>query len=100
LQIISDLAVSGSGCTTLAASFIAAKHAIVDKHAIAAEVPLAHPKHGTVLTLAVGASDTHVEAVLQQLHNPGWPPLAFLLAKMFPCKPATPTFNQELLAVF
>jgi hypothetical protein len=70
------------------------------KDALAAEVPLAHPAPKAVLSLALDASDTHVECVLQQLSRGSWQPLTFFLKKLSGAGSQYSTFDRELLAAF
>ncbi len=70
------------------------------KAALAAAVPLAHPAPNAVLSLATGASNTHVGGVLQQLSGGSWQPLVFYSKKLSGTGTRYSTFNRELLAAF
>jgi hypothetical protein len=70
------------------------------KAALVAAVPLSHPAPGTVLSLAVDASDTHAGGVLQQLQGRAWQPLAFFSKKLSSTQARYSTFDRELLAAF
>ncbi len=61
---------------------------------------LAHPKHDATLSLVVDASDTNVGAVLQQLHDNSWQPLAFFSKSLQPAETRYSTFSRELLAIY
>jgi cleavage and polyadenylation specificity factor subunit 1 len=74
------------------AAFLAAKAAL------AAAVPLAHPRPETVLALATDASDTHIGGVLQQKVSGHWQPLGFFSRRLQPAEANYSTFDRELLA--
>jgi hypothetical protein len=68
------------------------------KAALFAEVPLAHPLPGAVLTLATDVSDTHVGVVLQQQVGRHWQLLGFFSKNLSKTEVKYSTFDRELLA--
>ncbi|MEG2138194.1 MAG: reverse transcriptase domain-containing protein, partial [Oscillospiraceae bacterium] len=98
LQPLTDALVGNPKTLTwgplLAASFAAAKTALVDA------APLAHPAPGAALSLASDASDSHVGGVLQQWVNSAWIPLSFFSQKLTPTQRRYSTFDRELLAAY
>ncbi len=73
---------------------------VAGKAALASCTKLVHPTPGATISLAVDASDTHVGAVLQQLANGSWLPLAFFSRKLSTPELKYSTFDRELLATF
>jgi hypothetical protein len=73
---------------------------VAGKAALASCTKLVHPTPGATISLAVDASDTHVGAVLQQLANGSWLPLAFFSRKLSSPELKYSTFDRELLAAF
>ena len=61
---------------------------------------LVHPQPDVPLSLAVDASDSHVGAVMQQLLNNTWSPLAFFSRKLSNAEKKYSTFDRELLAAY
>ena len=61
---------------------------------------LAHPVHGTKLSLMINASKTAVGAVLHQEVQDCQQPLAFFSKKLQPMEPRYSTFSRELLAIY
>ncbi len=61
---------------------------------------LTHPDPAAELCLAVGASNTHVGAVLQQLCRSTWRPLTFFSKKLDSTQLKYSAFDRELLAAF
>ena len=70
------------------------------KTALAQATLLHHPDPDLPTAIAVDASSTTVGAVLQQLHNTEWRPLAFFSKKMQPRERKYSTFGRELLAAY
>ena len=70
------------------------------KKALAEVALLAHPRHGVSLSLTTDASDQALGAVLQQLVNNFWEPLAFFSRKLQPSEKKYSAFDRELLAVY
>ena len=70
------------------------------KTALATATLLVHPLPYAALALAVDASATHVGAVLQQLQDGVWAPLAFFSKKLSATESRYSTFDRELLAAF
>jgi hypothetical protein len=70
------------------------------KSLLASAVPLHHPIHSAVLSLATDASESHVGAVLQQKARGSWQPLAFFSHKLSPTETRYSTFDQELMAAY
>ena len=54
----------------------------------------------TTISLSIDASDTHLGAVLQQLLDGSWAPLAFYSMKLSDAEKKYSSFNRELLAVY
>lgn len=61
---------------------------------------LAHPNTGAKLALVTDASDTAIGAVLQQLKNGTWEPLAFFSRKLSPTHQKYSPYDRELLAIY
>jgi hypothetical protein len=61
---------------------------------------LAHPNPAARVSLAVDASDSHVGAVLQQLEDRQWRPLAFYSKKLDATQRRYSAFDRELLAAY
>jgi hypothetical protein len=61
---------------------------------------LAHPNPAARVSLAVDASDSHVGAVLQQLEDRQWRPLAFYSKKLDATQRRYSAFYRELLAAY
>jgi hypothetical protein len=68
------------------------------KAALAAAVPLSHPRPEAALALATDASDTHIGGVLQQQVSGHWQPLGFFSRRLQPAEMNYSTFDRELLA--
>lgn len=76
------------------AAFVACK-----KH-LTLKTTLVHPNPTAPLSLSVDASDTAVGAVLHQLVNQHFQPLAFYSKKLLPAECRYSTYDRELLAIF
>ena len=61
---------------------------------------LQHPHHDASTCIATDASDHAVGAVLQQLINGTWSPIAYFSKKLQPAETRYSTFDRELLAVY
>ena len=59
-----------------------------------------HPVPGVAVSLAVNASDSHVDAVLQQRLYGSWSPLAFFSTKLSSAESTYSAFDHELLAAY
>lgn len=70
------------------------------KDSLAAATMLAHPVSGAPLSLTVDASDFAVGAVLQQLVNSAWQPLAFFSCTLSTAQRNWSTYDRELFATY
>ena len=70
------------------------------KGLLAAVSELVHPSPGAQLSLAVDSSDSHVGAVLQQLLDGSWAPLAFFSKYMSVAESKYSSVDRELLAAY
>ena len=70
------------------------------KEALAKATLLIHPHLDVPVSLNTDASDTAVGAVLQQLVNCMWVPLAFFSQQLHPPEKKYSAFDRELLAVY
>ena len=70
------------------------------KAALAKATLLAHPSQGAKISIAVDASDVAVGAVLQQMVDGTWVPLAFFSRKLRTPEKRYSTFDRELLALY
>lgn len=61
---------------------------------------LAHPDCNSKLALVTDASDTAIGAVLQQLKDGEWQPLAFFSRKLMPSQQKYSPYDRELLAIY
>lgn len=61
---------------------------------------LAHPDSEAELALVTDASDHAMGAVLQQLKDNAWQPLAFFSRRLSPSQQKYSTYDRELLAVY
>lgn len=61
---------------------------------------LAHPECNAKLALVTDASDTALGAVLQQLKEGMWQPLAFFSRKLSPTQQKYSPYDRELLAIY
>ena len=61
---------------------------------------LAHPDPGAPIALTTDTSAIAVGAVLEQIKNSGWQPLAFFSQKLRPPQLKYSAFDRELLAVY
>ncbi len=68
------------------------------KRLLAAAVPLLHPAPNAELSLATGASDTHIGGVMQQKWGDHWRPIGFFFRKLTDTESRYSTFDRELLA--
>ena len=69
------------------------------KASLAKATMLHHPRHNALTCIATDASDHAVGAVLQQLINGTWSPIAYFSKKLQPAETRYSTFDRELLAV-
>ena len=70
------------------------------KQLLADAVFLSYPNATAPLSLAVDASNTAAGAVLQQLKNKSWQPLAFFSKRFSKTEQNYSTFGRELLAIY
>lgn len=70
------------------------------KKALATATLLSHPDPKLPLGLFTDASDLTIGAVLQQLTDQGWQPLAFFSRKLQPAQTKYSAFDRELLAIY
>ena len=70
------------------------------KEALANATMLVHPCHEAPTSLTVDASDVAVGAVLEQLINGVWKPLAFFSRQLHPPERKYSAFDRELLALY
>lgn len=91
-------AVKGSHPISLTADTLAAFEACKDELSNAAL--LAHPDCTAKLALVTDASDKALGAVLQQLTNGLWEPLAFFSRKLSPSQEKYSPYDRELLAIY
>ncbi|GFU02262.1 retrovirus-related Pol polyprotein from transposon opus [Trichonephila clavipes] len=61
---------------------------------------LSFPRSGLPLSLCTDASDFAVGAVLQQLENEGWKPIAFYSKKLNETQTRYSTYDRELLGIY
>ncbi|GFS92358.1 hypothetical protein TNCV_411131 [Trichonephila clavipes] len=61
---------------------------------------LSFPRSGLPLSLCTDASDFAVGAVLQQLENEGWKPIAFYFKKLNEAQTRYSTYDRELLGIY
>lgn len=61
---------------------------------------LAHPDCKAQLALVTDASDVAIGAVLQQLRDDVWEPLAYFSRKLSPCQRNYSPYDRELLAIY
>ncbi|GFR97974.1 Pol polyprotein [Elysia marginata] len=70
------------------------------KTALVNATMLTHPAHGAPIALTSDASDIAVSAVLEQLSNGSWQPLAFFSKQLRPAEKKYSTFDRELLGLY
>ena len=70
------------------------------KEALVHATMLAYPQTNAPLAVTVGASSVAVGAVLEQLVDDSWQPLAFFSKALRPAEKKYSTFDRELLAVY
>lgn len=70
------------------------------KASLAEATMLHHPHHDAPTCIAADASDHAVGAVLQQLIEGAWSPIAYFSKKLQPAETRYSTFDRELLAVY
>ncbi|GFR63504.1 Pol polyprotein [Elysia marginata] len=70
------------------------------KTALVNATMLTHPAHGAPIALTSDASDVAVGAVLEQLSNGSWQPLAFFSKQLCPAEKKYGTFDRELLGLY
>ena len=75
-------------------AFLSVKAAVCDA------VVLEHPVPGAHLSLAVGASATHVGVVFQHFRKGSWSPLSFFSRKLLAAEVRYSAFDREVLAVY
>lgn len=61
---------------------------------------LSHPRQGATLAVSTDASDIGIGAVLEQLVNGHWQPLAFYSRQLNTAESKYSTFDRELLALY
>ncbi len=61
---------------------------------------LHHPHHDAPTSIATDISEQAVGAVLQQLMNGSWAPIAYFSKKLQPAQTKYSTFDRELLAIY
>ncbi|GFU32587.1 retrovirus-related Pol polyprotein from transposon opus [Trichonephila clavipes] len=61
---------------------------------------LSFPRSGLPLSLCTDTSDLAVSAVLQQLENEGWKPIAFYSKKLNETQTRYSTYDRELLGIY
>lgn len=70
------------------------------KQSLANAALLAHPDCSAKLALVTDASDKAIGAVLQQLKDSAWQPLAFFSRKLSPSQVKYSPYDRELLAIY
>ena len=70
------------------------------KDFLSSVLELVHPHPDAPISLSVDASNTHLGAVLQQLMDGSWAPLAFYSKKLLDSEMKYSAFDRELLAVY
>ncbi|KAL0832341.1 hypothetical protein ABMA28_001774 [Loxostege sticticalis] len=70
------------------------------KESLANAALLAHPDCSATLALVTDASDKAIGAVLQQLKDDVWQPLAFFSRKLSPSQTKYSPYDRELLAIY
>ncbi|GFR69708.1 transposon Ty3-G Gag-Pol polyprotein [Elysia marginata] len=70
------------------------------KTALVNATMLTHPAHGAPIALTSDASDVAVGAILEQLSNGSWQPLAFFSKQLRPAEKKYSTFDRELLGLY
>ena len=70
------------------------------KASLAQATMLHHPRHDAPTCIATDASNHAVGAVLQQLIDGTWSPIAYFSKKLQPAETRYSTFDRELLAVY
>ncbi len=70
------------------------------KECLANATMLFHPQHDAPTSIATDASDFAVGAVLLQLIDGAWSPIAFFSKKLQPAETRYSTLNGELLAIY
>lgn len=91
-------AVKGSHPINLTGDELAAFEAC--KESLANSALLAHPDCSAKLALVTDASDKAIGAVLQQLKDDAWEPLAFFSRKLCPSQVKYSPYDRELLAIY
>lgn len=94
------LAGSVKGSTPINLTGEALKAFTLTKESISKAALLAHPDCHSKLALVTDASDTSIGAVLQQLKNDSWQPLAFFSRKLSTCQQKYSPYDRELLAIY
>jgi transposase InsO family protein len=90
--------VKGKQLITLIGDTLAAFEAC--KESLSNAALLAHPSCSAKLALVTDASDTALGAVLQQLSEGVWEPLAFFSRKLSPAQTKYSPYDRELLAIY
>lgn len=70
------------------------------KEELAQATLLNHPQENAILSITTDASNTDVGAVLQQLKDNTWEPIAFFSKKLSPSQTKYSAFDRELLAIY
>jgi hypothetical protein len=70
------------------------------KQAVCCATCFAHPDLEATRSLAVGTSETHTGAVLQQITASRWQPLLFFSSKLSPAESRYLAFDPKLLAAY
>lgn len=70
------------------------------KTALAQATLLAHPKTNALTNIMTDASDSAVDAVLQQYVDGQWQPISFFSNKLQPAETRYSAFDRELLAIY
>jgi hypothetical protein len=73
---------------------------VAAKTALSRATQLSYIDHSAPCSIAVDASSTAVGAVLQQLINNSWQPIAFFSKALQPAQVRYSTFGRELLAIY
>jgi transposase InsO family protein len=90
--------VKGSHPVNLQGDTLAAFEA--SKESLSNAALLAHPHCSAKLALVTDASDKAIGAVLQQLRDDAWEPLAFFSRKLSPAQEKYSPYDRELLAIY
>lgn len=94
------LAGAVKGSTPINLTGDALKAFLETKESLSKAALLAHPNCQAKLALVTDASDTALGAVLQQLQNDAWQPLAFFSRKLKSSQTKYSPYDRELLAIY